>query len=417
MASTSSQKGLEETSVVQHSNTEMESNSDIQNEEDGFMEIDPEALFQILARVPPESLVHCKSVGKCWLSTIRDPNFLKFRCDIQKSNRLFIIEKNSWFEFYAFAFGVESGIFTGRTLQHSCCLVIRIEDTCDGLILHKSIFESDLHIYNSCTGATKTVTSHEPPTSSKNYYSLAYDASIQKYKLVWFCLSKSIIKCYIFVLGRNHNTDRNENADWRELSFAFPQIVIPRQPTIYFDRVVCNGALNWIAEIIPEENEEQGAAFVISIDIASEELRDRIELPSKPNICFTEMFNCKLLVSNGFLCYANPTSKEEFHFWVLRDAANHYWMKQLTLRLSSMLFIPDSLRTFLCDDFLPLAIINESEKSCPISILILHCHRLFLYNVESQELRVNVLEEAVSEDAYFLPFSTFTFINRPIRWD
>ncbi|KAG6653669.1 F-box/kelch-repeat protein At3g17530-like [Carya illinoinensis] len=416
MASTSSQKGHEETSVVQLSNTEIESNSDIQNE-DGFVEIDPEALFQILARVPTESLVHCKRVGKCWLSTIRDPNFLKFRCDIQKSNRLFIIEKNSWFEYHAFTFGVESGILTGRRLQHNCCEVIRIEDACDGLILHKSIFGSDLHIYNSCTGGTKTVTGHVPPRRSKNYYSLAYDASIQKYKVVWFCITYNSMRCYIFILGRNHNIDQNENADWRELSFALPQIVIPSQPAVYFDRVVCNGAVNWIAESIPGENEKQGAAFLSSIDIASEELRDRIELPCKPNICFMEMYNCKLLVSNGFLCYANPASKEEFHFWVLRDATNQYWMKQLTLLLSSMPFVPHSLRTFLCDDFLPLAIINESEKSCPISILILHCHRLYVYNVESQELRVNVIEEVVSEDAYFLPFSFFTFINRPVRWD
>lgn len=69
---------------MQLSNTKMASTSNTQNE--GSSYIDLEALFQILARVPPESLVQCKRVGRFWLSTIRDPNFLKFRCDNQHLN-------------------------------------------------------------------------------------------------------------------------------------------------------------------------------------------------------------------------------------------------------------------------------------------------------------------------------------------
>jgi F-box interacting protein len=302
---------------------------------------------------------------------------------------------------------------TSRVLQHSCCTIVDIEDAYDELILHKSIFGHGLHVYNCSTGQMSSLAS-EPLMSSKRYYSLVYDLSIQKYKVVCFCLIKNMIKCYICFLDSNDEV--NENVVWRKLSLSF-QVIFPTYPITYFDRVVCNGALNWIVESI-EESEEDMVAFVLSIDISSEKLRERTELPCKPNICYMEMFNCKLLAFDGVLCYAKPTSFDEFDFWVLRDWIKPIWIKQHTLRLSSMICKLEHLRSFIYDDFLPLAI-YQCNKSCSAKILILHCHKLFIYNVTSQELRSNVVkEEEGFMDACSLPrFSKFTFINRPVCWN
>ena len=56
------------------------------------------------------------------------------------------------------------------------------------------------------------------------------------------------------------------------------------------------------------------------------------------------------------------------------------------------LFGSRNFEEFISEDFFPLAI-YQSDKSYPIEIMILHCHKLFIYNVKSQELRSNVVKE------------------------
>jgi hypothetical protein len=73
-------------------------------------------------------------------------------------------------------------MLTSRVLQHCCCTIVDIEDAYDELILHKSIIGHGLHVYNGSTGQMSFLAS-EPLMSSKRYYSLVYDLSIQKYKV------------------------------------------------------------------------------------------------------------------------------------------------------------------------------------------------------------------------------------------
>ena len=247
-----------------------------------------------------------------------------------------------------------------------------------------------------------------PLTSSRNYYSLVHDISIQKYKVVCFCLRNNIVKCYIYVLDGNDD-EVNEAPTWRELSFSF-LVNFPTHPTVDFDRVLCNGALNWISK-----TETDLMAYVSSLDISSEKLGKRFELPSKPSLCnMTIFFNCKLLAFNGFLCYANPSSKDRFDFWVLKgwDKLKPIWIRQYALRLSSMICKPTGLKSFVHDSFLPLAIYH-SVHSYSVEIMIQFCHKLFVYNVKRKELRsIEVIEEESVDACSLRHFSKFTFINR-----
>ena len=100
------------------------------------------------------------------------------------------------------------------------------------------------------------------------------------------------------------------------------QVIFPSYSLTCFD-IVCNGALNWIAESIEESDKD-----ITAIDISSVKLREGIELPCKPNICYMEMFKCKLLAFNGVLYYATQTFRDEFDFWLLKDWVKPIWIKK-----------------------------------------------------------------------------------------
>ena len=105
----------------------------------------------------------------------------------------------------------------------------------------------------------------------------------------------------------SNDDEVNENAAWRQLSCSF-QVIFPSYSITCFD-IVYNGALNWMAESIEESDKD-----ITTIDISSVKLREGIELPCKPKICYMEMFNCKLLAFNGVLCYATQASRDVFDF-------------------------------------------------------------------------------------------------------
>ena len=345
--------------------------------------LDQDVISEILARLPAESLIQCERVCKSWFRMIHDPNFVhRSKQVFITSNFLLKMSHNFWINYFD------------------------IEDAYDGLImLKKSIYNGNLCVYNHSTGQMSTIP-HVPLTSSssRNFYSLVYDVSIQKYKIVCFCLSKNMVKCYIYVMDSNDD----EAPAWKELSFSF-MLNFPIHPHHTqshqnFDGVVCNGALNWV-----EKYETNRMQYVSSLDISSEKLRERIKLPSKPNMCNKERLNCKLIAFNGFLCYANPSSKDRFDFWVLRDwvKLKPIWIKQYTLSLSSMICNPKTLKSFIQDSFLPLAI-YQNVNSCSVEIMILVRCKLFIYSVKSKELRA---EEEVLLDSSSLPcFSKFTHL-------
>ena len=62
------------------------------------------------------------------------------------------------------------------------------------------------------------------------------------------------------------------------------------------------------------ESIEESDKDIIAIDMSSVKLREGIELPCKPNTCYMEMFNCKLLAFNRVLCYATQASRDVFDF-------------------------------------------------------------------------------------------------------
>ena len=119
----------------------------------------------------------------------------------------------------------------------------------------------------------------------------------------------------------SNDNEVNENATSRQLSCSF-QVIFPSYSITCFD-IVCNGVLNWMAESIEERDKD-----ITAIDMSSVKLREGIELPCKPNICYMEMFNCKLLAFNEVLCYATQASRDEFGFWLLRDWVKPIWIKK-----------------------------------------------------------------------------------------
>ena len=144
--------------------------------------LDQDVILEILARLPAESLIQCERVCKSWLRMIHDPNF------VHKSKQVFITLN-----------------FLLKISTHFQLYYFDIEDAYDGLILlKKSINNGNLCVYNHSTGQMSTIP-HVPLTSSspRNYYSLVYDVSIQKYKVICFCLSKNIVRCYIYVMDSN----------------------------------------------------------------------------------------------------------------------------------------------------------------------------------------------------------------------
>ena len=68
----------------------------------------------------------------------------------------------------------------------------------------------------------------------------------------------------------SNDDEVNDNATWRQLSCSF-QVISPSYSITCFD-IVCNGALNWMAESIEESDKD-----ITTIDISSVKLREGIE--------------------------------------------------------------------------------------------------------------------------------------------
>ena len=68
-----------------------------------------------------------------------------------------------------------------------------------------------------------------------------------------------MFKHHICVMD-NNDDEVNENAAWRQLSCSF-QVIFFSYSITFFD-IVCNGALNWIAESIEESDKD-----ITAIDI------------------------------------------------------------------------------------------------------------------------------------------------------
>ena len=83
------------------------------------------------------------------------------------------------------------------------------------------------------------------------------------------------------------------------------------------------------------------------------------------------------------------------------------WIEQYTLHLSLMICKSKTLKSFIQDNFLPLAI-YQNDNSCSVEIVRLFCRKLFIYNVKSKELGAE--EEGLLDSSSLPCFSKFTHL-------
>ncbi|GFQ08541.1 F-box/kelch-repeat protein at3g23880 [Phtheirospermum japonicum] len=179
------------------------------------LDLPPEILIEILARLPVKSLLRFKCVSKSWLSLISSPQFIKTHLKISTQNpnlsshRLMLTICNPDFDLIHCS--VQSLMFGPLTVAHNIdypkknphCAVW-IVGSCNGLIC-VAIDENDMFLWNPTTRTSRKL----PPVAVKLrqgfYYiwGFGYDESSDDYKVVGvFCvfgnegLYESVVKIY-----------------------------------------------------------------------------------------------------------------------------------------------------------------------------------------------------------------------------
>ncbi|XP_059647024.1 putative F-box protein At3g24700 [Cornus florida] len=273
-----------------------------------------EIIYEILTRVPAESLVRFKLVCKLWKTIISDPNFISSHLHIWKSKPSFMFTAD---------------LSSNRLLlsdfqdEDSTDFPIRIPKgyrhivaSTDGLLLLEGSEQKDgrlvtkLCVHNPVTGSQKLL----PPTLNhrviqQDNFSIVCDASIQKYKVVLFIDDGGIIHDKIHIITGDNDVDRG-SIEWREL-------ISPSAFCLEFGfrPITVNGILHWLAyayDVKSFYNPPLLVGSVQSMDIAKEEFRQGISLPCQPksDSC-RRLINCYLLEIEGSIYFSNPATEME----------------------------------------------------------------------------------------------------------
>ncbi|MCL7028389.1 hypothetical protein MKW94_005215 [Papaver nudicaule] len=288
-------------------------------------------IYDILTRLPLESLIRFKCVCKLWYNLLlNDSRFIKLRSlrnhpnsspgfiwlssnytedydDLDKSRG---VTKCNGIVFYDiekrlerfFHFRSDTGLVNKKfvTIQHSLNGFVLLSCQENRNYCH--------YVYNPVTGFSIKVPVLGKISRRKNGYNLhlAYDSVTEKYKVVCFCFGV-LKKEYFFKIV----TLGVENDSWRDVDV--PESY-PRLRDDDYSAVFANGSLNWCTHVRYggfSSVDQRDQRKLLSIDVSSETFYT-ITYPKGA------LNNCKLLEIEGSLCFFDRGSIGALQLWVLK---------------------------------------------------------------------------------------------------
>ncbi|KAI3974650.1 hypothetical protein MKX01_029640 [Papaver californicum] len=301
------------------------------NSEEGFSNSIPHLyhdiiIYDILTRVPIDSLMRFRGVCKSWSNLIiRNSKFINLHSSRTYSNRGFIwlsenytenddldtesvLVKSNVIVFYdidkkekkVFQFRPQTGLVNKRlTIRDSLNGVMLLSFREDGLDTH--------HVYNPITGCSIKLPNLEDTASQRNIYNaqLAYDSMMGKFKVLCLCFSDHKRRDdYFFKIV----TLGVESETWRDL-------VVPKSyPRLYDDYLpmFASGSLYWLTHKRYGSNSSDEQRNILAFDVSRETFYTIMYPKGALN-------DCKLLEMDGSLCFLDYISTGKLKLWVLKE--------------------------------------------------------------------------------------------------
>ncbi|XP_058097686.1 F-box protein At3g07870-like [Magnolia sinica] len=261
-----------------------------------------DVIFNILLRLPPESLPNLRLVCKNWYNVISDPLFIE--AHLHRSEPGFIFQKRiSRSKCKTHFMEIKEGDIKVHDLDLHC--PGRICASCNGLILLESMLS--LYVINPISKQRIIL----PPSDLSFKYPLSYEIygfgfnSITKeYKVVHVCEYKKRktpipLGCEITTVGSD---------SWREIDGPFFGLTELRIP------ISASGILHWAI----------GMDYIVSMDVGNE----KFHKTPFPN-CSRRSYH--FLELGEFLSFANRESPVQIDVWILKDLDGGEWIKQLSI--------------------------------------------------------------------------------------
>ncbi|KAL3636148.1 hypothetical protein CASFOL_020695 [Castilleja foliolosa] len=289
------------------------------------LNLPPEIIIEILARLPVKSLLKFRCVSKSWLTLISSPQFIKTHLKISTQTpnlstyRLMLTICNPDFDLIHCS--VQSLMFADLTVAHNIdypkknphCAVW-IVGSCNGLLCI-AIDESDMYLWNPTTRATRKL----PPVAVKLrqgfYYiwGFGYDELSDDYKVVGiFCvfgnegLYESVVKIYSLKADSWKSIDGFEGGVPLDDSgkFASGKIHFPATPG--------GSEIKW---------------NIVSLDLRTEGY-GVVEQPDYGEGCFDSYLG----VLDGCICVLCNYEKVRADVWVMKEyGVNDSWTKVVSI--------------------------------------------------------------------------------------
>nr|XP_043624965.1 F-box protein CPR1-like [Erigeron canadensis] len=312
---------------------------------DSIPYISKDCVFDILIRLPLESLQHSRFVCKPWYNIIKSPRFI--RDNLQRAEKVVIFlsplnnylrgrwaDQDSVFHENANTFSVESKIFDLRSvhglhrllIDPSSKYVIRymtfvdgksvlgdfnatclgqIRASCDGLIVVDNMLKKgELLIMNPVTRELSLLPLGTIYPQHDESFGLVYSGT-QGYKLVHLFRDEfGFIGCEVLNIGEK---------SWRDIDGpAFGLI-----KWFGSEPVFALGALHWVPEIDHSE-------YIVTMTIDDEKFH-KIMLPKSCR------FNDRIMVVSQCLCFVTHEELNEISIWIMESLSEEIWTKKYTI--------------------------------------------------------------------------------------
>lgn len=365
------------------------------NKKDCNRSLPHDIIFDILSRIPVEKLIPTLILSKQWTNLIYNSSFTKAHFHHVRPKPVFIFlstnENNT-----IISADMETGIRKAFHLNLGDSIT-HIHASCNGLILLET--KHDFYVYNPIIRRSVALPRIAQPIDGRFcVWSLGYDSTANKYKVVCGTYGDESYECHIVTVGEECNS-------WRAVK-------IPTHSLFPFPPVYAHGSLHWMIHSIELDNlkgewshmpPSESEGRLLTMDIAREVFYTRVH-PQCNSGVYT------LLEMDENLCFADHVENSQMKIWSLMDLENQEWKEVCHIDVGGVM----PFGGFLCDT-VPVAIVSSPELK-----IILKCFdEFFSYHVELRRLEVLSLKvewnPLMSE--FEQQFSPFKHLNTLLSWD
>ncbi|KAJ0800166.1 putative F-box domain-containing protein [Helianthus annuus] len=291
-------------------------------------DVPPDALVNILSRLPVKSLLRCRSLSKTERALIDSPHFVNLHTkQSMKTDKLLVSSKRTHSSTSFRPLNLDSPQ-TSVELEtpFDTTRFPNVLGTCHGLVCLSNLpFDRFIVLWNPATQKYKVILTPMVYPSSSNvliaFNQVGYDHVNDDYKVVRLIQTGGYVwlNSMVFVYSLKLNM-------WRSVEQRFPY---------YFNLALCQGqgvcvnsALHWVVSKKPH----LGNDLLVSFDLASQSF----QLVPHPE-CFNSDMVTSLGVLGGCLCVVGYRELRSIDVWVMGEyGVKESWSKLVALTLGNV---------------------------------------------------------------------------------